>query len=82
MAANDQRKVKIGVVGCGAVATAYYLLYLAKMQDAELTAVCDLVPARTEACQRLFGAKETYQDYYAIQDYYAMMIEQQILTPS
>lgn len=57
-------KVKIGVVGCGVVATAYYLPYILKMENAELVAVCDTNPARTAACMRLFAAKEQYQDYY------------------
>jgi predicted dehydrogenase len=55
------REIKVGVVGCGVVATAYYLPYL--MRHAELVAVCDLDPARTAACMRLFGAKEQHQDY-------------------
>ena len=54
-------KVKIGVVGCGVVATAYYLPYL--MRQADLVAVCDLDPIRTAACARLFGARQQYQDY-------------------
>lgn len=58
-----QRRVKVGVVGCGVVATAYYLPYLMRMADAELVAVCDLYPERTTACMRLFGAKAAYQDY-------------------
>lgn len=58
------KKVKVGVVGCGVVATAYYLPYLMKMANAELTAVCDLVKARTDACMRIFGAKSAYNDYY------------------
>lgn len=58
------QKVRIGVVGCGVVATAYYLPYLMKMENAEIAAVCDLVPARTEACVRIFGAKSAYNDYY------------------
>ena len=59
-----QDKVKIGIVGCGVVATAYYLPYLMKMDNVEITAVCDLFPVRTEACVRVFGAKEQYQHYY------------------
>lgn len=55
------RKVKVGVVGCGVVASAYYLPYL--MEHADLVAVCDLYPQRTAACMRLFGAREQYQDY-------------------
>jgi predicted dehydrogenase len=62
--ASDKRKVNIGVVGCGVVATAYYFPYLMNMPDAELVAVCDLEPKRTAACARLFGAKEQYQDYF------------------
>ena len=57
-------KVKIGVVGCGVVATAYYLPYLMDMETVDLVAVCDLYKTRTEACKRLFGAREAYDDYY------------------
>jgi len=57
------KKVKVGVVGCGVVAAAYYLPYLAKMETVDLVAVCDRYPTRTEACARLFGAKEQYLDY-------------------
>jgi len=64
MTQHAPRKVKVGVVGCGVVATAYYLPYLIQMETAELVAVCDVYPERTEACVRLFGAKEAYQDYY------------------
>jgi UDP-N-acetylglucosamine 3-dehydrogenase len=57
------KKVKVGVVGCGVVAAAYYLPYLMKMDDAELIAVCDRFETRTAACARLFGARQQYQDY-------------------
>ncbi len=60
---NEQRRVKIGVVGCGVVATAYYLPWLRKYPQAELVAVCDTYPERTSACVRLFGAREAYSDY-------------------
>ncbi len=56
-------RVRVGVVGCGVVATAYYLPYLLRMRTAELAAVCDLYPERTAACARLFGAKAQFQDY-------------------
>ncbi len=61
-------KVKVGVVGCGVVATAYYLPYLAKMDTVDLVAVCDLYKTRTEASARLFGAREQYLDYYEMLD--------------
>jgi len=68
MASDTQRKVNVGVAGCGVVATAYYLPYLATMETAEIAAVCDLRSVRTEACVRLFGAKEQYTDYYEMLD--------------
>ena len=55
--------IKLGVVGCGVVATAYYLPYIMQMNNAELVAVCDIYEERTAACQRLFKAKESYHDY-------------------
>jgi predicted dehydrogenase len=63
MASNDLKKVKVGIAGCGVVATAYYLPYLMKMDRVELRAVCDIYETRTAACQRLFGANETYLDF-------------------
>lgn len=57
-----QRKVKIGVVGCGVVASAYYLPYLKDHSD--LVAVCDRTEQRAKDCARLFGARETYTDYH------------------
>jgi predicted dehydrogenase len=57
------RKVKVGVVGCGVVAAAYYLPYLRRLESAELVAVCDRFETRTRACARLFGAREQYRDY-------------------
>ena len=58
-----QQKVKVGVVGCGVVATAYYLPYLMRMETVDLVAVCDRYESRTAASARLFGAKEQYLDY-------------------
>lgn len=64
MSSRQRRKIKVGVVGCGVVATAYYLPYLMKMNSVELVAVCDRFERRTEASARLFRAKEQYEDYY------------------
>ena len=66
---STQRRVKVGVVGCGVVATAYYLPYLLHLPTAELVAVCDTQFERTAACMRLFGAHEAYEDYDDMIDY-------------
>ena len=39
MTLRTARKVRVGVVGCGVVATAYYLPYLMKMATVDLVAV-------------------------------------------
>ena len=58
------RQVKIGAVGCGVVASAYYLPFLMDHPEADLVAVCDLSQDRVDACKRLFGAREGYTDFY------------------
>ena len=60
---KSKRKVKVGVVGCGVVATAYYLPFMLDMEAIDLVAVCDRFETRTQASARLFGAKEQYLDY-------------------
>ena len=63
MTNKPQKTIRVGVVGCGVVATAYYLPYLLTRKDAEITAVCDLRKARAEECKRIFSAKAAYDDY-------------------
>ncbi len=63
MTKTSIHKVKVGIVGCGVVATAYYLPYLMNMETVELVAVCDRFETRTQACARLFGARQQYLDY-------------------
>ncbi len=57
------RLIRVGVVGCGVVATAYYLPCLRRMPGVEITALCDIHPRRLRESARLFGACETYEDY-------------------
>ncbi len=63
MSDKNQKTIRVGVVGCGVVATAYYLPYLLTRKDAEITAVCDRRLSRAESCKRIFGAKAAYDDY-------------------
>ncbi len=61
---HRKNPVKVGIAGCGVVASAYYLPCLLQMESVEMVAVCDIDEERTIACQRLFGARERYTDYY------------------
>lgn len=58
--------IKIGVLGCGSVSQRGILPHLAQedvRDKIELSAVCDVVGRRAEACKKIFGAKEWYDDY-------------------
>ncbi len=55
--------IKIGLVGCGCVASGYYLPHLRSQRDAAIVALCDNNLRRAQECARIFGAKEIYQDY-------------------
>ena len=57
------RKIRIGAVGCGVVATAYYFPFIRTYDKAELVAVCDSREARARESARIFGVKEFYTDY-------------------
>ncbi len=63
-----QEPVRIGIVGCGVVATAYYLPYLLDYDGAEITAVCDRDARRVDACAKLYGAKHKFTDYEQMLD--------------
>ena len=57
------RTVRIGVVGCGAVAQHVYLPEFHRLNDkAALVAVCDHVEERARAAQQRFGARTYYTD--------------------
>ena len=62
------KQVKIGAVGCGVVATAYYFPFLMDHPKADLVAVCDLSQQRVEDSMRLFGAREGYTDFFEMLD--------------
>lgn len=64
MTHDSQSELRIGAVGCGVVATAYYFPYLLDEPRARLVAVCDLDEARAEASKRLFQAEGAYTDYH------------------
>lgn len=56
-------KIRIGAVGCGVVATAYYFPFILEYEKTDLVAVCDAREARARESARIFGAPEVYTDY-------------------
>jgi len=55
--------VKVGVVGCGRIATAVHMPSLRQIQGYDLVAASDLNPVRLEEVKDKFGVRETYDDY-------------------
>ena len=58
------RKIKVGVVGCGLVAQIMHLYYLQELEDLfEIAALCDLSRTVREGCARKFGVPAVYDDW-------------------
>ena len=42
------KKLKVGIIGCGGIAEQKHLPSIAKIDEAEVTAFCDIIPERAE----------------------------------
>lgn len=57
-------RVRIGVVGCGAIAQIQHLPFLSELADEyEISAVCDVSPSAVEHAARMFNVPDRYTDY-------------------
>ncbi|MGI6333148.1 MAG: Gfo/Idh/MocA family protein [Saccharofermentanales bacterium] len=58
-------KLKFGVIGCGWIGTGKHISTLSKHPNAELVALCDIVPAKMDEAEKSFGLTgiKKYQDY-------------------
>jgi len=59
------KKVKVGFVGCGAIANEKYFRALGAVPEADVVAFCDIIPERAEKMREKYGAKKgkVYEDY-------------------
>jgi len=55
--------MKVGVVGCGRIATSVHLPSLQKIRGYELVAAADVNEVRLQEVKEKFGMDETYDDY-------------------
>ncbi len=55
--------MKVGVVGCGRIATTVHMPSLKNLQGYELMAAADVNPAQLEEVEKKFDVDETYDDY-------------------
>jgi len=58
-------KLKFGVIGCGWIGTAKHIGGLRQHPNAELVALCDIVPEKMEIAEKQFNLEgvEKYSDY-------------------
>lgn len=56
-------KVRIGIIGCGAIAGSQHLPALASQPDVEVVAACDVSSTSCEALAGEFGIPRTFADY-------------------
>ena len=57
--------IKIGIIGCGGIATGKHMPSLRKVKDVEMVAFCDIIAERAEKSAKEFGTPDAkvYTDY-------------------
>jgi predicted dehydrogenase len=63
----DKRPFKFGLIGCGSQALLNLLPAALRIAGVKITAVCDILPARAQAAQKLAGGQaKIYDDWKAL----------------
>ncbi|MDD5897940.1 MAG: Gfo/Idh/MocA family oxidoreductase [Clostridia bacterium] len=60
------KQVRIGVIGCGAIANSYHLPALARIPEAKLVWACDLIEDRARSAMEKYGFEKMTLDYHDI----------------
>lgn len=47
-AKKTDKKVRIGIIGCGGIANGKHISSLSKLKDIEMVAFCDIIPEKAE----------------------------------
>ena len=59
-------KIKVAVIGCGAIANAAHIPAYMKNEDAEIVYFCDIIPERAEKAVADYGCGKAITDYHEI----------------
>lgn len=61
-------KLKIGIVGCGGIATGKHLPAIKKNGNYEIIAFCDIIKEKAEKCKKEYGTENAnvYTDYHEL----------------
>ncbi len=65
MTTTTNKTLRIGMIGCGGIATKKHMPALAKIADVEMVAFCDIIAERAENSAKKFGTPDAkvYTDY-------------------
>jgi predicted dehydrogenase len=63
---KDERRLKVGVLGCGPIAQAAHFESAVKARNAELYAICDVAGDLVERMRCTYGPAWTYKNYDAM----------------
>ncbi len=63
MVTKDERRIKVGVLGCGPIAQAAHFESCTKARNADLYAICDIAPDLLERFKWTHAPDKTYSDY-------------------
>ncbi len=78
MVAKDERRLRVGVLGCGQIAQAAHFESANKAVNAELTAICDVAPDLLARMAAMHAPSKTYSSYDAMladPDFHADVID-------
>ena len=65
---RGKRKVRVALVGAGAMANAFHYPSLGEMPDVEMAAICDLVPEKARETAERFGIPKQFANYRRMLD--------------
>ncbi|MBQ7376893.1 MAG: Gfo/Idh/MocA family oxidoreductase [Clostridia bacterium] len=60
-----EKKLKVGIIGCGGIANGKHMPSLQKVKECEMVAFCDIIVERAEEAAKKFGVEgaKVYSDY-------------------
>ena len=61
-------KIKVAIIGCGAIANSAHIPAYMKNEKAEIKYFCDIIPERADAAVEKYGCGKAVYDYHEILD--------------
>ncbi len=64
--AEENRKLKIAVIGCGGISRGAHLTGYSRMENVEIVALCDIIKEKAEEQAAKYGIPAVYTDYHDV----------------